>query len=41
MAQCTACGIETALYVNGQPLCPNCDDRHNGATSVATGTKND
>src|ERR1700730_10971476 len=30
MAQCTACGTQTALHVNGQPLCPSCDEQHNG-----------
>jgi hypothetical protein len=30
MAQCTACGNETSLHVNGQPVCPNCDEQRNG-----------
>jgi len=33
MAQCTACGTETSLYVNGQPICPACDDRRRGITA--------
>lgn len=35
MAQCIACGNETALHVNGQPLCPNCDEQRNGKTESA------
>jgi len=29
MAQCIACGTETALHVNEQPLCPTCDEQRN------------
>jgi hypothetical protein len=29
MAKCIACGTETALHVNQQPLCPSCDDQRN------------
>jgi hypothetical protein len=27
MAQCAVCGAATELYVNGVPLCSQCDDK--------------
>jgi hypothetical protein len=35
MAQCIACGTETALHVNEQPICPNCDEQRNGKIELA------
>jgi hypothetical protein len=29
MAKCRVCGAETSLYVNRQPICPQCDDEEN------------
>ena len=34
MAKCLICGNETNLFVGGEPLCPECDDRTTAAKKL-------
>jgi hypothetical protein len=34
MANCNICGEETTVYVDGQPLCPACDQKHDSVHAL-------
>jgi hypothetical protein len=36
MARCVQCGSETSLYVNGEQLCSQCDDKRQQKQPAAT-----
>jgi hypothetical protein len=36
MSKCVRCGAETRLYLNGVPICPECDEKPKPAAPVPT-----
>jgi hypothetical protein len=39
VAKCRVCGVDTSLYVNGHPICLECDDEVNRELEFPANTK--